>query len=43
MGDHSKASTSVVALGLPEVNWWLRKHTEEEKPLGRSSGLGQSL
>lgn len=42
MGDHSKASTSVVALGLLEVNWWLRKHTEEEKPLGRSSGLGQS-
>lgn len=41
MGDHSEAWTSVVAPGLLEVNWWLRKHTEEEKALGRSSGLGQ--
>lgn len=41
MGEHSEARTSVVALGLLEVNWWLRKHTEKEKPLGRSSGRGQ--
>lgn len=41
VGDHSETGTSVVAPGLLEVNWWLRKHTEKEKPLGTSSGLGQ--
>lgn len=41
MGDQSEAETSAVAPGLLEVNWWLCKHTEKEKPLGRSSGPGQ--
>lgn len=41
MADRSEAGTSAVAPGLLEVNWWLRKHTEEEKPLSRSSGPGQ--
>lgn len=43
MGHHSEARTSVVTPGLLEVNWWLRKHKEKERPQGRSSGLGQIL
>lgn len=43
MGHHSEARTSVVAPGLLKVNWWLRKLSDKEKQLGRSSGLGQIL
>lgn len=41
MGNRGETGASAVAPGPLEVNWWLRKHTEEEKPLGRSSGPGQ--
>lgn len=40
-GNRGETGPSAVAPGPLEVNWWLRKHTEEEKPLGRSSGPGQ--
>ena len=32
-GTAARAGTSAVAPGLLEVNWWLRKHTEEEKKI----------
>lgn len=41
MGNRGESGASAVAPWPLEVNWWLCKHTEEEKPLGRSSSPGQ--